>query len=586
MRSENRSLLSSPLLSSPLLSSPLLSSPLLLSLIALFVALSERAVAQVPNPQRHVHPSIADPAPAAVLHGPGPMLQYPDGKWNHGEGFAAVGSPDVDSGGWHFGDDGTNVTSADIHLTGTQTWAGHTVHFQTSPWGVAHVQRLQGYLRPATIALPLTHPRYGSLGLTAPDGFVDSGAAQTTWRVSWGDPTAHYTDLPAAVAAAAPGDLILVYDHPSQTLGYDYTAVTIDKPLSIVGLYPGSGPGPNPTFAVFKGLFRIRGIPAGQRVVISNAALTPIMPPYNFIPAAPYGIIATDCDGDIVLEDIWFQTGGVVNARFRFERCRNVVLRGCELYQGGEPVTAIDSNLLVTTTRIWQLGYMVYPPPFVEFSTTTEALRIRNSSVTLVNSWVWGADRITYNSYSPARWAPRPGAVIESGELIIGPFTILTGGSDSTGPREAFVRQTPGVGYVVRDPRTTLLGNLPGAGYATQNKWQHSTFHSWIVAGEPYQVVVAGPSGGFALLGVGSALTTPLHTGFGLLAIDPASLQLIGASSLASPNGDHQWTFVCPTNVPNGYVSAFQAAVLDPVDGFSLTLPSPFTVGWQHGRMP
>jgi len=100
--------------------------------------------------------------------------------------------------------------------------------------------------------------------------------AQRTWKVSWGDPAADFTDFPPAVAAAKSGDTILVYDHPAQPTGHTYTAAAIDKPLAVVGLYPGSGPGaPNPTVARFKGLFRIRGIPAGRRVVFSNIALWP-----------------------------------------------------------------------------------------------------------------------------------------------------------------------------------------------------------------------------------------------------------------------------------------------------------------------
>jgi len=246
-------------------------------------------------------------------------------------------------------------------------------------------------------------------------------------------------------------------------------------------------------------------------------------------------------------------------------------------------VTVVDSTLLATTTRIWEWGYPSWYS-WALFSTTTEALRVRNSTVTLVNSWLQGADRITVNSLTFPRWDRRPAAVIESGLLQIGPYTILSGGTGAGIQTGAFVHQTPGVGQVVRDPRTTLLSS--GFQYPTQGQWLHATFHDWIVAGEPYRVGVAGPPNGFALLASGSAAITPLPTSLGLLAIDPTSLQMIGASTLDAANGHHEWNFVCPTNVPNGHVFAFQAAVIGPTGAVSLTLPSPFTVGWQHGRMP
>src|SRR3989304_1096506 len=192
-------------------------------------------------------------------------------------------------------------------------------------------------------------------GLLASAILCCSGHAQRTWKVSCNDPNAHFTDLPAAVAAANPGDTIWVYVLPPPAVGCtnNYSAAVIEKPLTILGFYPGYSAGwPNPSFEGFWGLFRIRGIPAGQRVVISNIALSYIPPAYTVAPIAPHGIYATDCDGDLVLEDWWYETYGAENPVVRFERCRNVVLRGCDLRLGGEPVTAIDSNVPVATTSI------------------------------------------------------------------------------------------------------------------------------------------------------------------------------------------------------------------------------------------
>jgi hypothetical protein len=64
---------------------------------------------------------------------------------------------------------------------------------------------------------------------------------QQTWLVNCqGGPGIDFTDLPQAVAAAAPGDTIWVFTTPTGCPGGAnpwYTAPTIDKPLNILGFY-------------------------------------------------------------------------------------------------------------------------------------------------------------------------------------------------------------------------------------------------------------------------------------------------------------------------------------------------------------
>jgi hypothetical protein len=91
------------------------------------------AAAQIPAPilpvnQRIVHPSIAPP-PAGMtyaqinVNGTGPLFQYPDQEWNHGEGLAPYDQNDEDFGGWHNNDDGEGVELGDVHVTYPwQTW--------------------------------------------------------------------------------------------------------------------------------------------------------------------------------------------------------------------------------------------------------------------------------------------------------------------------------------------------------------------------------------------------------------------------------------------------------------------------------
>jgi hypothetical protein len=62
--------------------------------------------------------------------------------------------------------------------------------------------------------------------------------------------------------------------------------------------------------------------------------------------------------------------------------------------------------------------------------------------------------------------------------------------------------------------------------------------------------------------------------------------QLIGLAALDQTTGLTQWSFTCPGNVPTGPLFAFQSVVLDSTGTMSLTIPSPFTVGWRNGRIP
>ncbi|MCR9248723.1 MAG: hypothetical protein NXI31_27150 [bacterium] len=130
--------------------------------------------AQVPNPNRTVHPGIAPPAPGAFRQGPAPKFQYADGIWNHGEGFSGVTSA-PDAGGWFGHEDGTDLTGADIHLSISE-WVPHTIASSVLPTNGAVTDRVHGYLRPAGIPLPTVHPRYGDVSAFLPNGYVDQGA--------------------------------------------------------------------------------------------------------------------------------------------------------------------------------------------------------------------------------------------------------------------------------------------------------------------------------------------------------------------------------------------------------------------------
>ncbi len=131
-------------------------------------------LAQVPNPLRKVHPGIANPAPGLVLRA-APLFAVPDGKWNHGEGFAPPGQPDADYGGWFGSDDGTWLTIQDVHVDPATSppWQPFVWSSPVFAGGAnVNMRRLEGWLRPDGVALPDTHPLHGPLGRT----WIDQGA--------------------------------------------------------------------------------------------------------------------------------------------------------------------------------------------------------------------------------------------------------------------------------------------------------------------------------------------------------------------------------------------------------------------------
>lgn len=192
---------------------PLVSFHVVLSVCTATAAALAQVPAPVqPLPARVVHRSIAPPDPAAVLHASAPLFQFPDQRWNHGEGFVA-GEGDADRGGWIDEDDGSGVTAADVHTS--RAWQSHfwtsPVHPNSGQW----IRRFVGRLRPAHIPLPTVHPLYGPIpagqGPMLNGTYVDQGAFELFAPVSPPSPTSKIvvvvnnwqtTEMPPAIGGA------------------------------------------------------------------------------------------------------------------------------------------------------------------------------------------------------------------------------------------------------------------------------------------------------------------------------------------------------------------------------------------------
>jgi hypothetical protein len=244
------------------------------------------------------------------------------------------------------------------------------------------------------------------------------------------------------------------------------------------------------------------------------------------------------------------------------------------------PLTVIDSNLLMTTTSVtgtWIICGVGFPP-------TTEGVRVVNSTVTAIGCVIFGADN--FGCFGGQHYA-RPGVVVESGTMRVGPGTLLRGGQTGSFPptTDGYQVLNSQTGEVQYDDRGLIV--RPPSSPAPVPIDLPATYHDWLVADEPFDVNVVGPPNGFALLLVGDWLPGQPPSAFGELAIDPATAVLVDLVPLNASIGLYEWMNLhCPSTAPVAHAFALQCLTLAPDGTFGLTLPSPLTVGWQHGAIP
>lgn len=410
-------------------------------------------------------------------------------------------------------------------------------------------------------------------------GFASVATAQAVWNVDCaGSPGSHFTTLQAAVDAAAPGDEIRVYG----TANCVVSTTIITKALRIVGcdpayVNPPGYPGGNPTRMELDGSLIIMGIPEGQRLIISNVWLSRPSPSYS---SQSFGVVALDCDGEIVMEDCQVFGNGAWECYIHFERCQRVWVSNTDFYLNGSPIRAIDSRLYMANCYVQY--FAPFPGPFgPRYSQTTESLRLTNSTGVLIATVMSGPP--VYN-FSPSQsYYARVAAVVEDSLLLLGPWTSLRGGAVQGFPANLPAYQLIGNSTVRRDPRT-FVDWMPTPPPTVQSL--PAMYHAPVVANELYYTTVVGPPGGFAVIAAGDYALSPLLTPFGNLVIEPSSLVVTEIVPLSAPNGTYTYSAYCPAAAPSAHAFAFQAATLSPSGEIALTLPSPFTVGWLKGRQP
>jgi hypothetical protein len=287
--------------------------------------------------------------------------------------------------------------------------------------------------------------------------------AQRTLVVdSQGRPGSHYRDLPAAVGAAADGDLLVVRDGT-------YTALSTGKALALLGQdAPLIGRG---------GALTVTALPAGRTFVMEGFDLT-----------VPVKVVA--CDGRVHLDRIF---SAVLNsgAALELDRAANVTVTTSTLL-GRPAITCRQSTLAVT-------GSILHGQDASEVFTAcysgAPALRADGGNVTVAGSVAkGGAGLRTISCNLP----PSPAAELVSGALTIAGDTasIWEAGLGTAASPSAPAVFTRG-GTLTIDPLVKLVPQ--GAAAPITGSAQVTVRKISSIVG-----ALGAPPGGVALVGVHS----------------------------------------------------------------------------------
>jgi hypothetical protein len=379
-------------------------------------------------------------------------------------------------------------------------------------------------------------------------------SAQRTWIVDPENrPGTDFTDLPPAIAAASPGDKVVV----RQTFHLVSLNATTDKGITILGPI---GP------IDFRGNLAVRDLPAGQRFVMRDFTM-------RSVPPLSHALISVDsCAGTVHLEAIgidptWAQ---YLELRIAITDSDHATVRACSTNGQFQPgLTAVRSTVLVIGSHLTG-SYQEWLSPTGHYRTVAGGFQA--SSVLAVDSGFHGGWGIVVDPFRCWVVQNRSGISLSGGRLaLIGPGSAVTGGAAPDIPTcQGFLFPAPaivGSGVVVADPAAQLAPPpavmvTRRADPVTRSSTASSTGHIDIgVAAQPNAIAAtfAAPPG------------TRLPTPFGDLWLDANVLWLIDLAVLDAGGGR---SLRLPLNgLFAGEPLAFQTAILAG-DTLLLTVPS------------
>ncbi len=375
---------------------------------------------------------------------------------------------------------------------------------------------------------------------------VISVPAQRTWVVdSMGRPGSDFTDIPPAVAAAAPGDLIQVL-----ATGHRYLLPVFRKGVRLVGI-----PDRRWITSIDSGIV-VSDLPADQTLTLSYFWVGTVAPHMD------------NCAGSIHLDHV--QGPGAAAPNVHVTNCRFVTFRNCVLGNYGHYYRFTNSTVFFIGTRVGVGTSAIPPPSFVAIDAT-------DSRLVFVNSVVTGTGlALAFDCYVLMRQSSVLRAT--NCETVIGAYSRIEYGP-IRGPLNC--RPAPPVGPVLVttggtlwiDPRATTY--TPGHGTATIRRGPVAgVWSSQATIGGTVDVQTFGDPNSMSTLFASLPRSNPVVLpGLGSAWVDPLTAVLVDSGPLDSI-GDRSVTLPVLSIMPEGMPLLFQAVETLQAGGYRLSDPA------------
>ncbi|HLQ39285.1 MAG TPA: hypothetical protein VK348_15860 [Planctomycetota bacterium] len=353
--------------------------------------------------------------------------------------------------------------------------------------------------------------------------------AQTVWIVDASNgPGANFTNLPAAYAAAAPGDVVMMRP------GNYWTGVPflMSKGITIVGL----DPRPNLSDLM------IANLPVDQRLVLANCNV------------GPGQVYVGECRGLVVLDSLAFgTTGGGAGG------CEALVMSHCDRAPYGFGIVG-GSRAFLSATHWEEYGTW----PHYEAGAILE---IYESDVHLLDTYAHGTLRSFPGELGCLLAVPGISGI--RSRLAIGQGCQIIPGPDETWPScpPSYGCGVSAYGSVVLvDPSSQVHSCSPVSSFPI-------TAISWGQTG-PGQIATTLHAAPNSLAILCESLPVPYTwaTSAGDLWLDPFSFQVVSVGPVNAQGFRQDVVLIDPTLLP-GNVTTLQAVVLD-ANGITLSEPA------------
>ena len=360
--------------------------------------------------------------------------------------------------------------------------------------------------------------------------FLLGGAiAQTTWIVD-ATGNGNFRDLPPAVAAAQPGDILVVR-------AGSYSAFTVNRGIRIVG-----EPGAMVTSTTMATIARV---PAGETCLVRGLAQTPF---------SDSSFSVQDCLGHVHLEGMQLRGIDVL-------RSRQVTLHGMTL-NGAPALRVEDGTALAVQCRLTAAVSLLAP---------NHALVVERSAVTFAHGTATGG--MNYSGVGAGS-----GVELRSGTLVLAgdAATVIAGGDTLTGPPAAPAIATLG-GSILLEPLVRLVpkgGALPISGPASVVTRTVPSLRA-AVAGRSLTATAFATPGNTVHLLTGPTFQPPVNLPFGDLWVGWPLLVL--SSAVVPPAGSQTTTIGgLPSFAPGSLVTL--QALIQSGNQLELSVPVALTV--------